>query len=104
MKDDGGPAFPEFGLQNYADGHTIPVEVCGGMTLRDYFAGQALAGMCAAPWEVIDTFNKTDVRITERAYHMADNMLRIKTGQPTVEWEDRDKTLRRRESAGDAPE
>ena len=34
--DDGGPAFPitEYGLQGYS-----------GMSLRDWFAGQALAGM-----------------------------------------------------------
>lgn len=36
---DGGPAFPitEYGLQGY-----------NGMSLRDWFAGQALAGMLAA--------------------------------------------------------
>lgn len=36
--DDGGPAFPN----NDAHGCAF-----SGMTLRDYFAGQALAGLCA---------------------------------------------------------
>lgn len=34
---DGGPAFPWGG------------EVCGGMTLRDWFAGQAIAGSIQVP-------------------------------------------------------
>ena len=34
---DGGPAFPDSGQADYT----------GGMTLRDWFAGQALAGMDA---------------------------------------------------------
>ncbi len=38
--DDGGPAFP----QGHLDGpHTDP----SGMTLRDWFAGQAMLGMLA---------------------------------------------------------
>lgn len=36
---DGGPAFPVHQLTN---GGFVPV---GGMTLRDYFAGQALIGI-----------------------------------------------------------
>ena len=38
---DGGPAFP-IPESDYEDGRT-------GMTLRDYFAGQALAGILAGP-------------------------------------------------------
>lgn len=38
---DGGPAFP----QGMAVGDVAKME--GGMTLRDWFAGQALAGMWA---------------------------------------------------------
>ena len=37
---DGGPAFPS----NASDAWGGPTE---GMTLRDWFAGQALAGLCA---------------------------------------------------------
>ena len=35
---DGGPAFP------FINEHTHPTTINHGMTLRDYFAGQALAG------------------------------------------------------------
>lgn len=39
---DGGPAFPHFKFSENGK-----VEICpqGGMTLRDYFAGQALTGV-----------------------------------------------------------
>ncbi len=64
MKNDGGSAFPQvyYGLQ-------------GGMTLRDYFAAQALAGICA-------NMNCNPTRlphfenIAEDAYKMADAMLK----------------------------
>lgn len=36
---DGGPAFP------LINEHTHPTTINNGMTLRDYFAGQALAGI-----------------------------------------------------------
>lgn len=44
------PAFPQFSLEaGERDGHGDPIESfttsVGGMTLRDYFAGQALAGL-----------------------------------------------------------
>jgi hypothetical protein len=57
----GGPAFP------VAD----PCEHAG-MTLRDYFAGQALAGLIAysGSWPI---------GASERAYAHADAMLKIRT-------------------------
>ena len=39
---DGGPAFPSVG-----EGFGNPSYSAPGMTLRDYFAGQALAGLLA---------------------------------------------------------
>ena len=39
---DGGPAFPVIPPEGRADGFPSPAE---GMSLRDWFAGQALAGM-----------------------------------------------------------
>jgi len=42
-QDDGGPAFPH--TQEYIDGDGVRQLAWGGMSLRDYFAGQALAGM-----------------------------------------------------------
>lgn len=58
MKKDGGPAFP--------------TDTLDGMTLRDWFAGQALAGMMAGKvWEslVIRDYPEAE------AYRMADAML-----------------------------
>ncbi len=45
-KETGGPAFPiPVVSQNQATGETSIWQTEGGMTLRDYFAGQALIGM-----------------------------------------------------------
>lgn len=60
-KDTGGPAFP---VQD------MGIHGAFGMTLRDYFAGQALAGCLA--------HNHTDIassHVAEVAYRMADAML-----------------------------
>ena len=54
---DGGAAFPV-------------MYVSEGMTLRDYFAGQALAGALADP-----TFNMPPAQLAELAYMEADAML-----------------------------
>lgn len=42
---DGGPAFPT--AENVSDPRNIGVNHVNGMTLRDYFAGQALSGWMA---------------------------------------------------------
>jgi hypothetical protein len=54
---DGGPAFPfqvttKGGSFNVVRGHTVPggsedVDIFTGMTIRDWFAGQVLAGLAA---------------------------------------------------------
>lgn len=63
IKTDGGPAFPQ-GLQ--------------GMTLRDYFAGQYLAGRMARPLVVTDATKEyiNDDLIAQYAYELADAMLK----------------------------
>ncbi len=55
---DGGPAFPE--TENYGR---------PGMTLRDWFAGQALAS-------VADNVEETVDDIADWAYRLADAMLK----------------------------
>ena len=45
-----------------------------GISLRDYFAGQALAGMCAAPTMEGETWKD----LATRAYLVADTMLLVK--------------------------
>lgn len=52
QRDDGGPAFPVQGQQIGTDTEGAPIlagQLHHGMTLRDWFAGQALAGMLANP-------------------------------------------------------
>lgn len=46
---DGGPAFP------VTFEHSEATSEKPGMSLRDYFAGQALAGLLAAGYEVSDS-------------------------------------------------
>ena len=65
----GGPAFPTC---DHAD----------GMSLRDYFAGQALLGLCGNPDYVktVKEFTKNDARAGQAmaarsAYRIADAML-----------------------------
>jgi hypothetical protein len=66
----GGPAFPLQSIgPEFAPGHS-------GMTLRDWFAGQALAGLCAlqecAPAFEGETLSETMAAL---AYMQADAML-----------------------------
>ncbi len=56
---DGGPAFPE--TENYGR---------SGMTLRDWFAGQAVVGMRANP------ANELAAHVSSWAYAIADSMLK----------------------------
>lgn len=70
--DDGGSAFPSHGSMG---------EVASeGMSIRDYFAGQALAGEFAAQNEYTGAYSDStsDMVIRDRAnliYRMADAML-----------------------------
>jgi hypothetical protein len=71
---DGGPAFP---VLRETENPSIPLFMASsGMTLRDWFAGQALAGLVA--------LSRPDSSVTSDtllAYHLADAMLaaRVKT-------------------------
>lgn len=71
-RDDGGTAFP------------VSIPGCGdngqqGMSLRDWFAGQALAGLCTA---LISHTRDEREGIVERAYAMADAMLSEREVEP----------------------
>lgn len=65
---DGGPAFPAslYKLENGQESSVPHI----GMTLRDYFAGQALAGILASA-----NFGSTKDWIGGKAYEAADAML-----------------------------
>ena len=67
----GGPAFPLQSIgPDFPPGHA-------GMTLRDYFAGQALASSDWAAWE--DRHGK-EALIAHRCYEIADVMLAKRKG------------------------
>lgn len=98
---DGGAAFPS-SMSGYikdtqfASSRSIQLESSGGMWLRDYFAGQALAGLAANEIFVafVRGFHKgqstTDgevsglgiVSMTSEAYRIADQMLKARAVQP----------------------
>ena len=65
---DGGHAFPQFDHGNWGV----------GMSLRDYFAGQALSAM-GPSW-----FGGADANLAaSRAYHVADAMLAAREADPS---------------------
>lgn len=63
-KPDGGPAFP----QNFA--RSIPE--LHGMSLRDYFAGQAIMSL------IDEDSTRSDFYIAQRAYEIADAMIKAR--------------------------
>lgn len=77
----GGPAFPGKVFSHYEVTATYrgqPVSKQAiytetpGMSLRDYFAAQALTGICSNDWALN---NKTTNDCADWAYQMADSML-----------------------------
>lgn len=74
---DGGPAFP-FGQVSEVTGQPINGFFFPGMTLRDYFAGQALAGILAKEtlWDAAAD------SLAHRVYNVADAMLKAREAQP----------------------
>ena len=72
---DGGPAFPE----TRWDDKTRQDVQWTGMTLRDWFAGQALAGLCSNP-KYAEALAKADTTLGQHvgitAFGAADAMLR----------------------------
>ena len=72
---DGGQAFPtEFYESEHGD-RVEPFAGSPGMTLRDYFAGQALAGLLASPRGPADSSQMTDRGASSAAYLIADAMI-----------------------------
>jgi hypothetical protein len=67
------PAFPV----NAGDNGTHP-----GMTLRDYFAGQAIIALTAGCPITDDDASWCHPLIAEDAYKLADAMLAVRTKQP----------------------
>jgi hypothetical protein len=74
---DGGPAFPceSYGHRNGKQ-TTVPAQ---GMTLRDYFAAQALAGMLIN--YTTQKFGVGEQTCAKGAYEFADAMLAAREGK-----------------------
>jgi hypothetical protein len=68
MSNDGGPAFPDVQF-THNNGDTSFKN--NGMTLRDYFAGQVLAGIAASRH-----VSEQDTWLGVVSYKIADHMLR----------------------------
>jgi len=65
---DGGPAFPMTGEECHNLRYSQP-----GMTLRDYFAGQALAGIMSGKYS-----SNAEKWVPEEAYKIADGMIAVR--------------------------
>lgn len=80
MKPDNPPAFPQLEDLRTHEGRTVIYHAnsVGGMTLRDWFAGQALASMTATP-----DYSKgpCNAAMAERAFIIADLMLAARNPQ-----------------------
>lgn len=70
-KPDGGPAFPSWVSNQSAGGGFTWNQLAPGMTLRDYFAAQALLN---ATWIWRNVMTEEDV--AQNAYRVADAMLK----------------------------
>ncbi len=71
-KDTSGPAFPYSGVHKGSDMNYIIDN--HGMTLRDYFAAKALAGICSHP----DTWGLAAPEIVKQSFLIADAMLKAR--------------------------
>jgi len=71
VKDNGGPAFPHDGQQNYT----------GGATLRDYFAAKAMQGIISASGDNNGHVDYHEDWVAKNAYKMADAMLKAREAE-----------------------
>lgn len=76
-KDDGGAAFPHVAQRDGAASMRVLTQ--GGMSLRDYFAGQAMAGAIALAADAVKASgapsNGDGTIVAGMAYEYADAML-----------------------------
>lgn len=73
-------AFPFWIPTKTQDGTTVEADVSYGMTLRDYFAGQAMTGLIGRVWENKDGHIPDDIFDiwATGSYEIADAMLKAR--------------------------
>lgn len=79
---DGGPAFPQHGWSSNPEALRRMKETGGGMTLRDWFAGQAMTGWLASysGLSVHPAADETHASLATYSYAIADAMLAAREG------------------------
>lgn len=81
--DDGGSAFP---AEVYLTPRDTIATKCPGMTLRDWFAGQALTGMIPIEYapngQINSQAKKHALVVASHAYNIADAMLAARLTKP----------------------
>lgn len=80
---DDTPAFPTPFLDTEAG--RVYAERLGGMSLRDWFAGQALAGLCAFSGRIKGEYSPTPKLHAQTAYEYADAMMAARKEKPDAE-------------------
>lgn len=88
MRDDGGTAFPVEGMRGLpgSSGQQVQMVISSGMSLRDYFAGEAMQGYLSglssstemtslAAGNARDRGMTADQYIAKHSYALADAML-----------------------------
>lgn len=78
----GGPAFPG-GHVSCGDGDAVPY--APGMSKRDWFAGQALAGACIEWCRNSASAQNPDAAVAKWAYEIADAMIAESKKEPPHE-------------------
>ena len=75
---DGGPAFPQTTVVDPTGSWVTVERGAVGLSLRDWFAGQAITGILADNEE----YGPTVQEAAETAYKIADAMLKARTREP----------------------
>jgi hypothetical protein len=70
MSNNGGPAFPSFDAPVFGG---IPAPI-GGMSLRDWFAGQALVGLTSNP----ENSHLSYETVARESYTLADTLIEVR--------------------------
>jgi hypothetical protein len=81
---DGGPAYPGGLFEPAYGGSNDRKPYNDGMSLRDWFAGQALAGMCAHRGFVDAMADAAIANRTRQSYEYADAMLAARCAAPAA--------------------